>query len=586
LQNLALDIRDRARGRGARVAMRHKSDGRWLEITYAELDATVERIAAGLVRLGVAPGDRVALFAPNMPAWTLCDLAVLSVGAVTVPVYATCTAEQLAAIVEDSGARVLVAGTPQEAVTAAGVAAGRTLILCEGEAPAEAPGAIALATLAAAAIEPGTAAELRRREAAASDGDLATIIYTSGTTGDPKGVLLTHANFRCQFASLDRRFELGPDDHSLCFLPLSHVYERAWSYYVYFKGARNSFVADPKQVVAYLAEVRPTAMVSAPRLYEKVHTAVHEKIARAPRLRRTLFHWAVRTGGAYQAADRGRRAGPGLKLRHAVADHLVLRKIRDLMGGPKRVLSAGGAPLSSDIENFFLAAGLLICQGYGLTETAPMITCNAPGAWRFGTVGKPIDGVEVRIADDGEILVRGPNVTAGYHNRPAETAAALRDGWLHTGDIGHLDADGFLVVTDRIKDLIVTSTGKKVAPQRIEMLVGGDHFIDQLAVVGDRRQYVSALVVPAFEALKAWAQEKRIVFRDHEELIGKPEVVQLMEERIRSRSQQLAPFETIRKFTLLARQFTQQTGEITPTLKVRRKVIAEKYRHLIDRMYN
>ncbi|MBK7703652.1 MAG: long-chain fatty acid--CoA ligase [bacterium] len=586
MQNIALDIRDRARGRGARVAMRHKSDGRWLEITYAELDATVERIAAGLVRLGVAPGDRVALFAPNMPAWTLCDLAVLSVGAVTVPVYVTCTAEQVAAVVEDSGASVLIAGTPQEAVTAAGAAAGRILILCEGVVPAQTPGAIALTALAAAAIEPGTAAELRRREAAASDDDLATIIYTSGTTGDPKGVRLTHANFRCQFASLDRRFVFGPDDHSLCFLPLSHVYERAWSYYVYLTGARNSFVADPKQVVAYLAEVRPTAMVSAPRLYEKVHTAVHEKIDHAPRLRRTLFHWAVRTGGAYQAADRGRRAGPVLKLRHAVADRLVLRKIRDLMGGPKTVLSAGGAPLSSDIENFFLAADLLICQGYGLTETAPMITCNAPAACRFGTVGRPIDGVEVRISDEGEILVRGPNVTAGYHNRPAETAAALRDGWLHTGDVGHLDADGYLVVTDRIKDLIVTSTGKKVAPQRIETLVGGDHFIDQLAVVGDRRQYVSALVVPAFEALKAWAQEKRIVFRDHEDLIGKPEVVQLMEERIRSRSQQLAPFETIRKFTLLARQFTQQTGEITPTLKVRRKVIAERYRHFIDRMYN
>ncbi|MBK9304267.1 MAG: AMP-binding protein [bacterium] len=264
----------------------------------------------------------------------------------------------------------------------------------------------------------------------------------------------------------------------------------------------------------------------------------------------------------------------------------MLRRLRDLMGGPKSVLSAGGAPLATEIENFFLATGLLICQGYGLTETAPMIACNAPAACRFGTVGRPIDGVEVRISDEGEILVRGPNVTAGYHNRPAETAAALRDGWLHTGDVGHLDADGFLVVTDRIKDLIVTSTGKNIAPQRIETLVGGDHFIDQLAVVGDRRQYVSALVVPAFEALKVWAQEKRIAFRDHEDLIAKPEVVQLMEERIRSRSLQLAPFETIRKFTLLARQFTQQAGEITPTLKVRRKVIAEKYRHLIDRMYN
>ncbi|MDO9170837.1 MAG: long-chain fatty acid--CoA ligase [bacterium] len=587
MQNLALDIRERARRRGARVAMRHKSDGRWHETTYAELDATVERLAAGLVRLGVSRGDRVALFAPNMPAWTMCDLAVLSVGAVTVPVYATSTAEQLALIVEDSGARVLIAGTPSEAATAAGVAAGRTLILCEGEAPASTPGAIALASLTSAAVEPGIAAELRRREAAASDDDLATIIYTSGTTGDPKGVLLTHANFRCQFASLDRRFEFGPDDHSLCFLPLSHVYERAWSYYVYLTGARNSFVADPKQVVAHLAEVRPTAMVSAPRLYEKVHAAVHEKVAHAPRLRRALFRWAVRTGGAYQSARRGPGGvGPGLRLRHAAADRLVLRRLRDLMGGPKSVLSAGGAPLSPEIEDFFLATGLLICQGYGLTETAPMIACNAPGACRFGTVGRPIEGVEVRISAEGEILVRGPNVTAGYHNRPADTAVALRDGWLHTGDVGHLDADGFLVVTDRIKDLIVTSTGKNVAPQRIETLVGGDHFIDQLAVVGDRRQYVSALVVPAFEALKAWAQEKRIVFRDHEDLIARPEVVQLMEERIRSRSLQLAPFETIRKFTLLARQFTQQAGEITPTLKVRRKVIAERYRHLIDRMYN
>ncbi|MBK9304268.1 MAG: AMP-binding protein [bacterium] len=302
MANIAFDIRARARVDGARVAMRHKRDGRWLETTYAELDAAVEQVAAGLVRLGVARGDRVALFAPNMPAWTLCDLAVLSVGAVTVPVYATSTAEQLAAIVEDSGARVLIAGTPAEAATAAALAAGRTLILCEGEAPASAPGAVALSALTAAAIEPAIAAELRRREEAAGDDDLATIIYTSGTTGDPKGVLLTHANFRCQFASLDRRFVFGPDDHSLCFLPLSHVYERAWSYYVYLKGARNSFVADPKQVVAHLAEVRPTAMVSAPRLYEKVHAAVHEKVARAPRLRRALFHWAVRTGGAYQAA--------------------------------------------------------------------------------------------------------------------------------------------------------------------------------------------------------------------------------------------------------------------------------------------
>ena len=263
----------------------------------------------------------------------------------------------------------------------------------------------------------------------------------------------------------------------------------------------------------------------------------------------------------------------------------MLRKVRTLVGGPKNFLSSGGAALAQEVEEFFMSLGLLVCQGYGLTETAPMLTCNAPGAFKFGTVGQPIDGVEVRIADSGEIEVRGPNVFDGYWGKPETSAVALAGGWFHTGDIGHLDADGYLVITDRIKDLIITSGGKNVAPQRIEALVGCDHYIDQLAVVGDKRKFIGAIVVPSFESLMEFAADRKLKFRDNEDLIRLPEVVQLYRDRIKARGASLAPWEKIKRFTLVAREFSQQAGEITPTLKVRRKVITEKYRELIDRMY-
>jgi long-chain acyl-CoA synthetase len=294
----------------------------------------------------------------------------------------------------------------------------------------------------------------------------------------------------------------------------------------------------------------------------------------------------VGVGHAYWTTHHaGGRPGPGLRLRYGLADRLVLRKVRTLMGGPKNFLSSGGAALAQEVEEFFMSLGLLVCQGYGLTETAPMLTCNAPGAFRFGTVGRPIDGVEVRIADSGEIQVRGPNVFDGYWRKPEASADALVDGWFNTGDIGRLDRDGYLVITDRIKDLIITSGGKNVAPQRIEALVGGDHYIDQLAVVGDKRKVIGAIVVPSFESLKEFAAAKKLKFRDHEELIRLPEVVQLYRDRIKLRGASLAPFEKIKRFTLVAKEFSQQAGEITPTLKVRRKVIMEKYRELIERMY-
>ena len=591
MQNMAVDILELAAGHSRSVALRHKQGEQWREYTYGDLVRLVDALAAGLIERGIKPGERVGILSPNLPQWLMADLAIQSVRAVTVPIYATNTPEQVAAIVNDSKLGLLFVGGAAEAGKAEVArpscpGLGELVLLDENTEESEislTPFSALLQDLPDETI----ADERKRRRQAARGDDLATLIYTSGTTGEPKGVQLTHANFANQFTSLDARFTVGPADHSLCFLPLSHAYERTWSTYVLRKGATNSILRDPRQVAVALAEVKPTVMVSAPRLYEKVHSTIMAKVAEAPALRRRLFHWAVGVGKDYWSRRHaGQAVSSPLKLRYGLADALVLKKVRGVMGGPKNFLSSGGAALDRSIEEFFQGVGLLICQGYGLTETAPMLTCNSPGAFRFGSVGLPIDGVQVRVDEEtGEIQARGPNVTSGYFGRPEATLECFEGGWFRTGDVGYLDEDGYLFITDRIKDIIVTSGGKNVAPQRIETAVGKDHYIDQLAVVGDRRKFISALVVPAFENLAEFARSRKLSFRDHEELIKLPEVVELYAQRIKEHSSHLAPFEKIKRFTLVAREFSQQAGEITPTLKIRRKVVAEKYHQLIERMY-
>ena len=364
------------------------------------------------------------------------------------------------------------------------------------------------------------------------------------------------------------------------------MYERSWSYFVFSVGAENNYLEDPRQVIEAMQEVRPTVMVSVPRLYEKIYGTVFDRLEHAPVVRRALFHWAVRVG--FEANLRRatcRRCGPWLGLQHRLADRLVLAKIREVVGGPKNFFSAGGAPLAKEIEEFFLSVGLLVCQGYGLTETSPMVAYNTPRAFRFGTVGKPVPDCEVRIAQDGEVQVRGPNVMDGYHNKAAANVEAFVDGWFRTGDVGELDDDGFLRITDRIKDLIITSGGKNIAPQAIEMEIGKDHYVEQLAVIGDRRQYVSALVVPSFVALEEWAQRNGLQWSDRRALLAMPEVQDLYKNRIEMQSQKLARYEQVKRFTLLSGEFSQAGGELTPTLKLRRKQIVEKYASAIDAMY-
>ena len=588
--HLAFMIRDSARAHGAKTAMRYKAGGAWRSISYAELGEKIQAVAKALLESGIQEGDMVGIFARNAPEWAIADFGILSARAVSVPIYATNTTQQAEYIASDAGLKLVFVGDQAQYDKVMSFKA-RTprlqgVIAFDGATKLSGDGSLHFDDLVRTGAASPRDAEVERRLDSATSDDVATIIYTSGTTGDPKGAVLTHANFFHQFRAVDERFEVGAKDRSICFLPLSHTYERLWSYYVFRCGAENDYLADPKDVVACMPEVRPTAMVSVPRLYEKICSAVLDRAGRASAVRRALFHWAMGVGREYQYRRKEKRlVGPLLALQHRLADALVLARIRDVVGGEKNFFSCGGAPLSKDVEEFFFSAGLLICQGYGLTETSPMLTCNAPAAFKFGTVGRPVLGCEIKIAPSGEILARGANVMKGYYKKPAETAATFEDGWFKTGDVGVIDEDGFLHITDRIKDLIITSQGKNIAPQHIEAIFGSDPYVEHVAILGDKRKYVSALVVPSFPLLEQHARENGIPFASREDLVTRPEVIAFYERRIQGVNEGLAGYEQIKRFTLVPREFSQDGGELTPTLKIKRRFVEQKYRAIIDAMY-
>jgi long-chain acyl-CoA synthetase len=568
------------------VAMRHQVSAEWRGITYRQLGSSIDAVASWLIDAGVARGDRVAIYATNSPWWTIADLAILAAGAVTVPIYATNTALQAEHIVRDAGVKIAFVGGAEQYSHLSGLRGSDGPI----ERVVTFDAGIALDLIDSCPISVPLAhplsPDLVARGAASRADDVATIIYTSGTTGEPKGVVLTFENLVVQFEALDAFFSVTAQDRSLCFLPLSHAYERAWTFYILYRGAQNFYLDDPKRVIDTMREVRPTCMVSVPRLYEKIYAAAQHQVNEGSALKRKLFRWAVGVGSRYaHARKRGDRVGAALAAEHAVADRLVLHKIRDIVGGPKNFFSAGGAALSKEIEEFFFAAGLLICQGYGLTETSPMLTCNRPGDFEFGTVGKVIPGCEMKIAPDGEVLVRGRNVMRGYFGKPAATAEAFEDGWFKTGDIGEFDERGFVRITDRKKDLIITSGGKNIAPSRIESVIGQDYYIEQVAAIGDGRHHVAALVVPHFEALEQWARERGLRFDSFKAMVKDHRIVDFIGQRIDERQAELPRHERVKKFTLLHERFSQASGELTPTLKNIRTAIAKKYAHAIDAMY-
>ena len=589
-QHIAAIIQRSAQAFKDKIALRQKKDDQWQTRSYAELGSKVRTVARALLALDVQPGDPIGIFSQNRPEWTYADIGTLTVRGVVVPIYATNTAQQAAYIINETDMGVLFVDS-EENYTKIQMIRDQfphlhTVIVFDNDVTIDTSNTQYFANF----LQTGAAAEQDDQLAVclteAQPDDLATIIYTSGTTGEPKGVMLTHANLYHQFVALDSEFDVGPDDRSLCFLPLSHVYERVWSYYVYRVGAENNYLSNPRAVIDTMQEIKPTVMVSVPRLYEKVYAAVHNGLETGSKLRKRLFHWALRIGSTYQYQLKDKKpVDLFLKLQHRLADRLVLSRVRDAVGGSKNFFSAGGAPLAQVIEEFFFATGLLVCQGYGLTECSPMVSFNTPKAFKFGTVGKLIPKCDVKVTDEGEILVKSPSLMQGYYKKAEETAVSFIDGWFRTGDIGEFDNDGFLRITDRIKNLIITSGGKNVAPQRIETVVAKDHFIEQFIAIGDRRKYISALIVPNFVALEELAKSEGIPFKAIDDLIQHPQIVAFYQARIDQHSAELAEFERIKKFTLLSTPFTQETGELTPTQKVKRRMIAENYKAVIDAMY-
>jgi len=569
--------------------MMAKAAGAWRRISTEEIETTVRRLSLGLQALGLRPGDRLAILSENRPEWVMADFAALCAGGVTVPIYTSLLPDQVRYIIADSGARIVVCSNLEmwrkvEAVREALPELERVIVM-DGEPPA---GTLALSEVTELgrpleAEEPG---RFERLAAAGGPGDLASIIYTSGTTGLPKGVMLSHANFTSNIRSLTLVIDFKSQDTALSFLPLSHVLERTATFLFFHVGAAIAFAESVETVAANLLEVRPTVVVSVPRLFEKIYSRIMDQVLAGSRLRRAVFVWALGTGKKYAARTiAGERIPAHLALKRAVAARLVFDKITARTGGRIRYFISGGAPLSRDIAEFFFALGLKVLPGYGLTETSPVLTGNTPGRIRFGTVGKAVPDVELAIAEDGEILARGPNVMMGYYKNETETREALRDGWLHTGDIGRLDEDGFLTITDRKKDLIVTSGGKNIAPQPIESLLRTSPFIAGAVVIGSSRKFISALIVPEFEKLEAWARARLLAFRDRADLCRLKETAAFLLDEINRVTPGLASFERIKKIAVLDRDFEIDLGEVTPTLKVRRTIVEQKYAGLIEALY-
>lgn len=576
--------------------VRRCTPGGYDRYTSREFFDTIRDLALGLAAVGVRPGDRVALLCENRPEWLIADFAILTIGAVTVPVYPTLPPAQTGYILADAGATVvIVSDETQSAKVRASwteLPELRTLVVIDPSSAEDGSAEDRETTLSALRQqghqrlihEDGLGREYKESASALGADQLATIIYTSGTTGDPKGVMLTHGALVANLLDVDTMVRITDEDNALSFLPLCHALERTTVYLYLFKGVTVTFAESLDTVGRDMQQVRPTLMTGVPRVYEKLHARVLETVSQASPLRRWLFHWALAVGHASaEGALAGSSPSAYTRLVWPWADQLVLSKIRDRTGGRLRFVVSGGAPLPVTVAEFLFAVGIPVLEGYGLTETAPVLTLNPEDAPRLGTVGKALPRVELDLADDGEVLARGPNLMRGYYGQPDATAKAIVDGWFHTGDIGIIDDDGYLAITDRKKELIVTAGGKNVAPQPIEQKIKQDPLVAEAMLVGDRQPFIAVLIIPDFEALSMALNG--VATTDREALVARADAKRLYERIVERVNAELAAYERVRKLALVPAELSVETGELTPTLKIKRRVVADRWGKLIEEIY-
>ncbi|QQM28120.1 long-chain fatty acid--CoA ligase [Elizabethkingia sp. M8] len=570
-----------------KAAVGFKKENQWKELSWKKISEMIAKTANALKAAGIQENDSVAIYSDNSAEWITFDLAILSLGAITVPIYSTNNAEQAEYIINDSQSKIILAGNQEQYNTCYELLQRneylKTIVVAKNKVIGKKENTVFLREFIA--DQPSTF-EFCPKE----DDDTATLIYTSGTTGIPKGVMITHGNFRKEF---DAHFEFFKfknfeDELSLAFLPLTHVFERSWSLLSLYGGAKVYFLEDPKNIAHALIEVKPTMMCTVPRFFQKVYAGIHDVVEKSSPTKKKIFNWSLGIGKQYAELKRTEKEIPfGLKAKHGLADLLVFSKMKEKLGGRLWFTPCGGASISPEVTEFFDAIGLHLTVGYGLTETTATLSLFPFTNYKYGTCGKILPGVEIRIGAENEIQARGSGIMKGYFNKPEETKTVFtEDGWFKTGDAGNIDDQGNLTITERIKDLLKTSNGKYIAPQQVENILSNNNYIQQVMVVAEGRQFVSALIVPNFEFLKGELSKMNIPFTSWNEIVKDEAINKLYKTKIEEFQTSLASFEKVKKFVLMPAEFEIGSGEITPTLKIKRKVVSEKYKDLIEQMYS
>ncbi|AZA94918.1 AMP-dependent synthetase/ligase [Chryseobacterium shandongense] len=569
------------------IGFKKKKEG-WKELSWKKFSEIIFKTANALKEAGVKENDKVSIYSDNSSEWMIFDLAALTIGAITVPIYSTNNAEQAEYIIKDSGAKIILVGYQAQYDACLGILQKNE---CSLETIIVSKKAVWIKKeFSSFYLEDFIAKSAAEAEFSPKENDdVATLIYTSGTTGTPKGVMLTHGNFIKAFNAHFEffKFKNFEEELSLAFLPLSHVFERSWSLLCLYGGARVYFLEDPKNIANTLEEVKPTMMCAVPRFFQKIYAGVLEKAEEGSSLKKKIFDWAVKTGWETAELRRNEKSIPfGLQIKQTLAETLVFSKIKNKMGGRLWFLPCGGASLSPEVTRFFESVGIHVTVGYGLTETTATLTLFPFTHFEHGTSGKPLPGVEIRIGDQDEIQARGNGIMKGYYNNPEDTQKVFtEDGWFKTGDAGKIDEKGNLMITDRLKDLMKTSNGKYIAPQQIENLLTNNNFIQQIVLIAEGRQFASALIVPNFEFLKEYLAKNNIPFTSWEESVKSQKINDFYKQKIKELQEHLSDFEKVKKFTLMPAEFEISTGEITPTLKVKRNVVLKKYAEIIEQMY-